>query len=582
MRRAKFGKIIFEEEEDQRPDPASLLETPQESSVDITCDFDPLDAFMASIDEQIEQSASKPRPEKPDFDELLADDPMEVYLEGKAKERLRMDAEQKEKEDIENAVRKQQALNEEAPADKFVPMVPPLDFREVELEPFKKKFYTVNTAIASLTKKSIQSLRKEMEIEVQGEDVPAPCTSFGYFGLHERIIDNIATLFTKPTAIQSQAVPVVLSGRDILGLAKTGSGKTCAFVWPLLHHVLYRIKDGKSNEPMALIVAPTRELAQQIYTEVVKFSKGLGIDVAPIYGGMNLHDQVLLLQGHKKRNPRCDVVICTPGRIIDHLKKKHVSFMNVSMVVLDECDRMLQMGFEPQVHSIVGQIRPDRQMLMFSATFAPKLIHLADQMLDNPVQIAFGAIGSSNTDVRQELVLLKTDEAKWPWLKARIKVMVSKGPVLIFAGTKVNCVDLGSKLSSIKVESGVIHGDKLQSERQEVMQKFRNREIWCLVSTDVAARGLDIDGLDVVINYDIARDIDSHVHRIGRTGRAGRLGTAFTLISKQNPGKLLPMLVDHLKEGNQQISKEIEFFSEKLLRSEESVEPPLKKLKPDE
>jgi ATP-dependent RNA helicase DDX42 len=514
--------------------------------------MDPLDAYMLELEQQLqEQSSSVGVVDKPDYEELAADDPIDVFIEQKIKmqreQELLVDEEDEHSEDSEDD-------NEER--NKAVPLLPALDFGAMDLYEFKRVFYQEPAEVCNL---DADVLRIALDIKVLGINPPRPIPSFEVLGFPEAVKKALLNAkFENPTPIQAQALPAALLGRDVLGIAKTGSGKTGAYLLPMIIHVAEQIRErGEIPSPVGLVLAPTRELATQIYEEAKKFCKYTKINVAPCFGGMNMHEQTILLQGTNQRDPKCEIVVATPGRLIDHLKKCHTNLKNVSFIALDEADRMLQMGFEPQVRSVVGQIRPDKQCLMFSATFAPKVKILANSFLRNAIHIMVGEIGSSNKDVKQIIEVLPAEHDKWHWVRKRIENLMSNGPLLIFALTKANVEDLAAKISSLGIPVGILHGDKLQSERVDVMHKFKKNEIKVLVATDVAARGLDIKGLDVIINYDLARDIDSHVHRIGRTGRAGKSGLAYTLISKQKPTKLLPLLIENLEEAGQEVPESL-------------------------
>ncbi|KAH7331342.1 hypothetical protein KP509_20G028100 [Ceratopteris richardii] len=347
--------------------------------------------------------------------------------------------------------------------------------------------------------------------------------------------------YEKPTPIQCQALPTALSGRDIIGIAKTGSGKTAAFVFPMIVHILDQEELDKGEGPIGVVCAPTRELAQQIYLETKKFAKPYGIRVSGVFGGMSKFEQF------KELKAGCEVVIATPGRLIDMIKMKALKMCKTTYLVLDEADSMFDLGFEPQVRSIVGQIRPDRQTLLFSATMKKKVEKLAREILSDPVRITVGEVGGANEDITQIVTVMSSDEEKLPWLFDKLPALIDEGDVLIFASTKVRVEEIEARLHEQGFKVAALHGDKDQASRMDVLQKFKAGIHHVLVATDVAARGLDIKSIKSVINVDSAKDMDSHVHRIGRTGRAGdKEGVAFTLVTNKEArfaGELVTSLI---------------------------------------
>jgi len=330
--------------------------------------------------------------------------------------------------------------------------------------------------------------------------------------------------FTEPTPIQMQALPVALSGRDLIGIAKTGSGKTLAFVLPLLVHVLDQKPLERGDGPIAIISAPTRELAHQIFSVTRLLARPLRLRCAAIYGGISKGDQFKQLRGG------VEIVVATPGRLIDSIRSKVCRMSRVTFLVLDEADKMFDMGFEPQVRSIVGQIRPDRQTLLFSATFKKKVESLARDILNDPVRINIGTIGEANEDVTQIVHVLKDANKKWIWLSEHIHQLVSDGSVLVFVSMKTSAEKLAADIRSLGINAAAIHGDKDQTEREKIMFAFKNENLPILVATDIAARGLDVKSVRHVVNFEPARSLEAHTHRIGRTGRAGIKGTAHTLL----------------------------------------------------
>ncbi|AYU83573.1 DEAD box RNA helicase, putative [Leishmania donovani] len=330
--------------------------------------------------------------------------------------------------------------------------------------------------------------------------------------------------FKAPTPIQAQSWSIVLSGRDLVGVAKTGSGKTLAFIVPALAHIALQEPLKVGDGPMVIVLAPTRELAQQIEQEAIKVLPQ-SIRCGCIYGGAPKGPQLgLLRQG-------VHILVATPGRLIDFMEIKRVNLLRVTYLVLDEADRMLDMGFEPQVRAICGQIRPDRQTLMFSATWPRDIQNLAASFQKNWVRINVGSMELlANKDVTQHFILT-SEAAKLDELK-RLMERHRNQRVLIFCKTKKTADYLEFQLKRNGVDCMAIHGDKEQRQREFILERFRKDPRLCVVATDVAARGLDIKELETVVNYDFPMQIDDYVHRIGRTGRAGAKGASFTMITK--------------------------------------------------
>ncbi|CAF4186599.1 unnamed protein product, partial [Adineta steineri] len=403
----------------------------------------------------------------------------------------------------------------------------------------------------NLSYHQINTLTHKLGVNVRGINIPRPVVSFAHFGFDERLMKSLRkSEFSTPTSIQTQAIPSALSGRDIIGIAKTGSGKTGAFVWPALVHIMAQEQLKVDDGPIVLILAPTRELAQQIHLECKKYGKPYNINSCCAFGGGNMHEQIMACK------EGCEILVCTPGRLIDLVKKKGTNLQRVTYVVFDEADRMFDMGFEPQVRSIADHIRPDRQCLLFSATFKKKVERLARDILTDPIRIVQGEVGEANQDVLQIVHIVSNGPAKWTWLLSKLVELTVLGKVLIFVTRKDNCAELARNLKENGFTAGLIHGDMAQFDRSQVISDFKKKDIPILVATDVAARGLDIPSIKTVVNYDIARDIDTHTHRIGRTGRAGEKGTAYTLLTPADKD-FAPNLVRNLENANQSVSLDL-------------------------
>jgi superfamily II DNA/RNA helicase len=354
-----------------------------------------------------------------------------------------------------------------------------------------------------------------------------PCTdeviyesshTFADFRFGSKLYRNIVVKgYEVPSAIQDQAIPYILTGRDVIGLANTGTGKTAAFLLPIIEHLA-----ENTLRPSVLIIEPTRELAQQIAEEFREFSRDMNLYSALIVGGVNVDRQIREL----KRHPH--VVIGTPGRLKDLMQRQILKLDSITTLVLDEADRMLDMGFLPDVRQIVGAIPPRRQTLFFSATITPEIQTLVSTFLKNPVTISVRT-SETNEHVEQDVI-----KARDKTHKIKLLTEMLSGDdyekVLIFGETKFGVQRLSDHLSNIGVPSVAIHGNKNQSQRQKALKLFKDNRIRVLVATDVAARGLDIPNVSHVINFDTPQTYEDYIHRIGRTGRAGASGKAYTFI----------------------------------------------------
>ena len=405
----------------------------------------------------------------------------------------------------------------------------PVDFSDVLLQPFSKSLYVEHEAITSLTDEEASNLRQDYALSVTGRNPPRCICSFGHLSLPDSITTVFASSgFTKPTPIQSQAIPAALSGRDVIGIAETGSGKTLAFLIPALMHIL---ANQRSSTPRVLVLCPTRELAVQIEREACKYSKTTGVKALALAGGLNKHEQFkLAFRG------ACELLVGNPGRVLDLLekiRKKNVQwFFNCSMLILDEADRMFQLGFGEQISSIIGQMRPDRQTLFFSATMPPRVEQLARESLNEPLRVLVGDLGQLATSVEVRKITLQSD-AKYAWLVEALRPggCVPPGRVLVFLNSRQAVDALAHRLSLDNPRDGVvsIHGDMEQFERLRNLQAFTSGKVHVLVASDVAARGLDIPQVEAVVEYEVSTSKETRTHRAGRTGRAGRSGVAFQL-----------------------------------------------------
>lgn len=361
------------------------------------------------------------------------------------------------------------------------------------------------------------SLFVKKAIQVTETTVFQPKHLFSDFAIHEKLKANIAKRkYVHPTPIQDGAIPHVLKGRDVIGIANTGTGKTAAFLLPLIDKMF---SDKKSR---ALILVPTRELALQIDEEFRDFSSGSGLLSALCIGGSHLQRQVMIL----KKRP--EFVIGTPGRIKDLIERGALDLSGFNNVVLDEVDRMLDMGFLPDMKYLLGLIQEKRQSLFFSATLEKGAKELAETFLNNPVTVAIKSRPTSE-NVDQDVIHVKSKEEK---VEALHELLLQNDfkKVIAFVRTKRNADKLAKTLTTKGFKAGAIHGDLSQGQRQRALQAFKDGRMQILIATDVAARGLDIDNVTHVINYDVPATFEDYIHRIGRTGRGGKTGVALTFI----------------------------------------------------
>ncbi|NXE07650.1 DDX42 helicase, partial [Lophotis ruficrista] len=562
-KRANFDEenAYFEDEEEDSSNvelpyiPAENSPTRQQfhsKSADSDSDDDPLEAFMAEDQaardmKRLEDKDKEKKNVKGIRDDIEEEDDQEAYFRYMAENPTAGVVQEEEEDNLEY----DSDGNPIAPSKKIIDPLPPIDHSEIEYPPFEKNFYDEHEEITSLTPQQVVELRHKLNLRVSGAAPPRPGSSFAHFGFDEQLMHQIRkSEYTQPTPIQCQGVPVALSGRDMIGIAKTGSGKTAAFIWPMLIHIMDQKELEPGDGPIAVIVCPTRELCQQIHSECKRFGKAYNLRSVAVYGGGSMWEQAKALQ------EGAEIVVCTPGRLIDHVKKKATNLQRVTYLVFDEADRMFDMGFEYQVRSIASHVRPDRQTLLFSATFRKKIEKLARDILIDPIRVVQGDIGEANEDVTQIVEIFPSGPSKWNWLTRRLVEFTSSGSVLLFVTKKANAEELANNLKQEDHNLGLLHGDMDQSERNKVISEFKKKGIPILVATDVAARGLDIPSIKTVINYDVARDIDTHTHRIGRTGRAGEKGVAYTLLTPKD-SNFAGDLVRNLEGANQHVSKEL-------------------------
>lgn len=398
----------------------------------------------------------------------------------------------------------------------------------------------------------------DIEVKVSGENAPRPVNSFDEAGLRGILIENIKKSgYKKPTPVQKYAIPIVKSGRDLMACAQTGSGKTAAFVVPIIHTLLENPTDlikGNSSEPQVIIVSPTRELTRQIYEQAKKFSLGSVLRVEMAYGGTSCNYQSnKILQG-------CHILVATPGRLLDFIGRDKIKLSSLRFFVLDEADRMLDMGFLPDIERIVDHetMAPaeNRQTLMFSATFPSEIQELAGRFLNNYLFLAVGIVGGACADVEQNFYQTSGSSEKRKLLKELMEKQNQMGSLegtLVFVEQKRHTDFIAAFLSESNFPTTSIHGDRLQREREEALADFKRGKMSILVATAVAARGLDIKNVAHVINFDMPKTIDEYVHRIGRTGRVGNRGKATSFFDMNTDMPLTNDLVKILKQARQPV-----------------------------
>ncbi|EFW19185.1 pre-mRNA processing RNA-helicase, variant 2 [Coccidioides posadasii str. Silveira] len=554
--------VALESQPEQQPE---TLETDQNGSaepmdVEDEEEIDPLDAFMSGLKDSVTVDASKYRKNvsKPKQEpEAIFGDEDDVDLKA-------MDFEADDFLAITSKTRKKKDL-------------PTVNHEKIDYEPFRKSFYTEPVDLAELNDEEVAALRLELDgIKVRGVDVPKPVQKWSQCGLGVQTLDVIRKLgYEQPTSIQSQAIPAIMSGRDVIGVAKTGSGKTIAFLLPMFRH----IKDQRPLEnmegPVGLIMTPTRELATQIHKECKPFLKALNLRAVCAYGGAPIKDQIAEL----KRG--AEIIVCTPGRMIDLLAANSGRVTNlrrVTYVVLDEADRMFDMGFEPQVMKIISNIRPSRQTVLFSATFPRNMEALARKTLTKPVEIIVGGRSVVAQEITQ-IVEVRPENTKFVRLLELLGNLYSDdnnedARALIFVDRQEAADGLLRDLMRKGYPCMSIHGGKDQVDRDSTIDDFKAGIFPVLIATSVAARGLDVKQLKLVINYDAPNHLEDYVHRAGRTGRAGNTGTAVTFLTEEQERYSVD-IAKALKQSGQSVpeavQKMVDSFLEKVKSGKEKA-----------
>lgn len=455
--------------------------------------------------------------------------------------------------------------------------LPAVDHKKVEYEPFRKKFYTEPSDLAQMSPEEAASLRLELDgIKVRGVDAPKPVQKWSQCGLGVQTLDVVEKLgYEGTTSIQAQAIPAIMSGRDVIGVAKTGSGKTIAFLIPMFRHIKDQRPLANMEGPIGLIMTPTRELATQIHKDCKPFLKALNLRAVCAYGGAPIKDQIADL----KRG--AEIIVCTPGRMIDLLAAnagRVTNLARVTYVVLDEADRMFDMGFEPQVMKIMANIRPDRQTVLFSATFPRNMEALARKSLTKPVEIVVGGRSVVAPEITQ-LVEVRNEDTKFVRLLELLGNLYSDeanddARALIFVDRQEAADTLLRELMRKGYPCMSIHGGKDQVDRDSTIEDFKAGIFPVLVATSVAARGLDVKQLKLVVNYDSPNHLEDYVHRAGRTGRAGNTGTAVTFLTEHQERYSVD-IAKALRQSGQEVpgpvQKMVDSFLEKVKAGKEKA-----------
>ena len=372
---------------------------------------------------------------------------------------------------------------------------------------------------------------------------------FKDLNLIEPILKSLNTEgYTTPTPIQEQAIPIALAGKDLLGCAQTGTGKTAAFSIPILQHLYQEKQDGrKYNGIRALILTPTRELAIQIDESIGAYGRHLGLKHLVIFGGVSQHAQTSALRNG------VDILIATPGRLLDLMQQGYISLSNIGIFVLDEADRMLDMGFIHDVKKVIAKLPTKRQTLFFSATMPNEIASLADSILNQPVRVEVTPVSSTAQTIKQSMYFVEKNDKKDLLVHLLKDSLIERA--LVFARTKHGSDKVVKDLHKFGISAEAIHGNKSQNARQRALSNFKGGQTRVLVATDIAARGIDVDNLTHVINYELPNVPETYVHRIGRTGRAGASGTAFSFCDHEEKeylrdiqkliGATIPVVSDH-------------------------------------
>lgn len=555
---------LQDQNEDVHMEEATNAQADSTMDIDDDEEIDPLDAFMAQLQDSAPPErktgatfAKKAAPQQP---EAMFGDEEDVGVtavgDEKAEDVLALAAIKKKKREM-----------------------PEIDHTKIEYEPFRKQFYTEPSNLAEMTEEEVANLRLELDgIKVRGRDVPKPVQKWSQCGLGVQTLDVVHKLgWENLTSIQAQAIPTIMSGRDVIGVAKTGSGKTGAFLVPMFRHIKDQRPLSSTDGPISMILSPTRELATQIHKDCKPFLRALGLRAVCAYGGAPIKDQIAEL----KRG--AEIIVCTAGRLIDLLAANQGRVLNlrrITYVVLDEGDRMFDMGFGPQVVKIMASIRPDRQTVLFSATFPKNMEALARKTLNEPVEITVGGRSVVAPEITQIVEVRNNDQKFFRLLELLGNLYEDDANeddrTLIFVDRQEAADDLLKQLMYKGYPCMSIHGGKDQIDRDSTIQEFKAGIFPILVATSVAARGLDVKQLKLVVNYDAPNHLEDYVHRAGRTGRAGNTGTAVTFITEEQDRYAVD-IAKALRQSGQEVPEPVQNlvdgFNEKVKSGKEKYTP---------
>ena len=522
-------------------------------------EIDPLDAFMSGLGDSSRPakrrnivSSSKAKVKQQEPEAMFGNDIDDIdAIDANPEDILAMASKKKKKE------------------------IPTVNHSKMNYEPFRKSFYSEPIELSEMSEGELADLRMELDgIKVRGIDAPKPVTKWAQCGLGVQTLDVIHKLgFDKPTAIQAQALPAIMSGRDVIGVAKTGSGKTVAFLLPMFRHIKDQRPLDPLEGPIGLVLTPTRELATQIFRECKPYLKALNIRAVCAYGGAPIKDQIADL----KRG--AEIIVCTPGRMIDLLAANSGRVTNlkrVTYIVMDEADRMFDMGFEPQVMKIIANIRPQRQAVLFSATFPRNMEALARKVLTKPVEIIVGGRSVVAPEISQ-IVEIRSEKSKFFRLLELLGELYDNDEdarTLIFVERQESADNLLRDLMRKGYPCMSIHGGKDQIDRDSAIDDFKSGAVPIMIATSVAARGLDVKQLKLVVNYDVPNHLEDYVHRAGRTGRAGNKGTAVTFITEDQERYAID-IAKALKQSEQEVPEPLQnmvnSFTEKIKAGKEKA-----------
>uniref|UniRef100_UPI003AAEF016 probable ATP-dependent RNA helicase DDX46 isoform X4 n=1 Tax=Centroberyx gerrardi TaxID=166262 RepID=UPI003AAEF016 len=533
MKQGKKWSLEDDDDDDEEgPAPMEAEDDEDEAEED---DVDPLDAYMEEVKEEVKKfnmGAMKGNDKKGAMTVTKVVTVVKTkkgpHTHKKKGELMENDQDAMEYSSEEEEVDLQTALTGYQTKQRKV--LEPVDHQKIQYESYRKNFYVEVPELAKMTVEEVNVYRLELEgITVKGKGCPKPIKTWVQCGTSMKILNALKKhSYEKPTPIQTQAIPAIMSGRDLIGIAKTGSGKTIAFLLPMFRHIMDQRPLEEAEGPIAVIMTPTRELALQITKECKKFSKPLGLRVVCVYGGTGISEQIAEL----KRG--AEIIVCTPGRMIDMLganSGRVTNLRRVTYVVVDEADRMFDMGFEPQVMRIVDNVRPDRQTVMFSATFPRAMEALARRILSKPIEVQVGGRSVVCSDVEQHVLVIEEDK-KFLKLLEILGHYQEKGSVIIFVDKQEHADGLLKDLMKASYPCMSLHGGIDQYDRDSIINDFKNGACRLMVATSVAARGLDVKQLILVINYNCPNHYEDYVHRAGRTGRAGNKGFAYTFITE--------------------------------------------------